>query len=373
LQEWLTRHAIPYRVQTFQLYPYFFECVGVWLILSRTLLAVAVWQRWGWFTLLIALLGLLGGTLDVAAHLPLVTWLGARRAENILIEFEPKDSKQEIIICAHYDTKTEVLDHHTRMFFLKRLKFGIGLTAFLGLWGPLQAVLANSAWGEIVFWVGTALTLPMLLLAWGFGLHLSLGRLLEPSQGAVDNGAACAIILGLAEQLAAGKTPMDDQKITLALFTGEEVNMQGSRAYVSQRQWQLPTVVLNLEAMAQDGETIYFESDGTVFRLLPTAENLNQAIAAAVEEVTGRNPRPYGPVTSDGGSFLMAGIPATTIATVDRSLGVTGFHSTADNLDRVVFERLPQSVEILKVFMRQIQRERKDQSRHYLNKYLSGN
>ena len=354
LKEWLIRQAIPYRVQTFQRYPYFFECIGGWLILSRTLLAVAVWQRWGWLTLLIAFLGLLGGTLDVAANLHLVTWPGARRAENILIEFEPKNPKQEIIICAHYDTKTEVLDHHTRMFFLRQLKFGIGLTALLGFWGPLQAVLANLAWSEVVFGVGVALTVPMLLLAWGFGLHLSLGRLLEPSKGAVDNGAACAIILGLAEQLAADIIPMDRQKITLALFTGEEVNMQGSRAYVSQRQWQLPTAALNLEAMAQDGETIYFESDGTVFRLLPTAKNLNQAIAAATEQVTGHSPQPYGPVTSDGGSFLAAGIPATTIATVDNRLGVTGFHSPADNLDRVVFERLTQWVEILKVFLGQI-------------------
>ena len=154
---------------------------------------------------------------------------------------------------------------------------------------------------------------------------------------------------------------MEDQKITLALFTGEEVNMQGSRSYVNQRQWQLPTAALNLEAMAQDGETIYFESDGTVFRLLPTAETINQAIAAAGEEVTGHSPQPFGPVTSDGGSFLTAGIPATTIATVDSRLGVTGFHSPADNLDRVVFERLPQWVEILKAFLDQIQRQRKEQ------------
>ena len=114
--------------------------------------------------------------------------------------------------------------------------------------------------------------------------------------------------------------------------------------------------------MAQDGETIYFESDGTVFRLLPTAETLNQDISAAVEEVTGQAPQPFGPVTSDGGSFLMAGIPATTLATVDGRLGVTGFHSPDDNLGRVVFDRLPQWVEILKVFLRQTQHQRKDQN-----------
>jgi len=278
LQDWLTRHSIPHRVQTFRLYPYFFECIGLWLILSRTLLAVAIWDGWGWTTLLIALLGLLGGTLDVAVNLPLVTWPGVRRGENILIEFEPLEPQQEIIICAHYDTKTEVLDHHQRMFFLRRLKFGIWLTALLGIWGPLQQGLVDSTWGGVIFWVGVALTVPMLLLAWGFGLHLSLGRLLEPSQGAVDNGAACAIILGLAEQLTSGQIPVGNKKITLALFAGEEVNMQGSRAYVKQRDEHLTAAALNLEAMAQDGDLIYFEQDGSVFNLVPTAEMLNQAI-----------------------------------------------------------------------------------------------
>jgi hypothetical protein len=354
LREWLTNHDIPHRIQVFRRYPYFFECIGLWLILSRTLLAVAIWERWGWITLLIALLGLLGGTLDVAINLPLVTWPGAQTGENILIEFEPLEPQKEIIISAHYDSKTEVLDHHQRMFFLKKLKIGIVLTALLGTWGPILEGLADSPWREAIFWVGVALTVPMLFLAWGFGLHLSLGRLLEPSQGAVDNGAACAMLLGFAERIAAGKIPLRSRKITLALFTGEEVNMQGSRAYVNHRQSRLPVAALNLEAMAQDGNTIFFERDGNVFNLLPTSDMLNQAIITAVEQVTGHVPQPFGPVTSDGGSFLLGGIPATTIATTDSQLGVTGFHRPADNLDRVVPERLPQGVEILEAFMEQV-------------------
>jgi hypothetical protein len=87
--------------------------------------------------------------------------------------------------------------------------------------------------------------------------------------------------------------------------------------------------------------------------LLPTSEKLNQAIAIAVKEVTGQSLQPFGPVTSDGGSFLQAGIPATTIATTDKDFGVTGFHRPADHLDRVVFERLYQGVDLLLAFLRQ--------------------
>ncbi|MFZ5908964.1 MAG: M28 family metallopeptidase [Chloroflexota bacterium] len=347
LKDWLDRYQIPYRVQGFRLYPYFFECIGLWLILSRSLLALAVWANWGWWTLPIALIGLLGGALDVALHLPLATWPGARRGENILIEFEPPRVGWEIILSAHYDSKTELLDHRQRAFLFRYMNFGILLTLLLGLWGPLDAWLVS----EPVHWVGVILTLPMLLLAWGMGLHLSVGRFLEPSQGAVDNGAACAILLGLAGKLSKGETLPPDTKITLALFTGEEVNMQGSRAYVKSRAWPLPASALNLEIMAQDGNYIYWEKDGDAFRSLPTTNSLNETFSVAVEKVTGAPAQPASLVNSDGASFLFAGIPAASVGTLDTRLGETGFHRPTDNLERVVMKRLPQGVEILQAFL----------------------
>ena len=347
LKNWFEQHGIAYRTQTFRLYPYFFECVGLWLILSRTLLAIAVWERWGWLTFPVALIGLLGGTLDVALNLPLVTWPGAQRGENILIEFEPPQASQEIILSAHYDSKTELLDHRQRMFLFKCMNLGIVLTLLLGMWGLLDAWLMSKPF----HWLGVLLTIPMLVLAWGMGLHLSLGRTLQPSRGAVDNGAACAIMLGLAEKLSKSESPPSDTKITLALFTGEEVNMQGSRAYIQSRDWPLSAMVLNLELMAQDGDYIYWEKDGNAFRLLPTTKSINAMFAAAVEKITGARVRPAGSVNSDGASFLFAGIPATAVGTLDSHMGETGLHRPTDNLERIVIERLPEGVEILKSFI----------------------
>ena len=354
LQDWLTCHNIPHIVQPFRIYPYFFECVGVWLIFSRSLLAVAIWAGWGWLSLPIALLGLLGGTLDVALNLPLVTWPGARRAENILVEFEPARARQEILFSAHYDSKTELLDHSQRMFFLKRLRLGIVLTIVLGFWGLLLQWSANSAWYPVVFWMGTVLTLMMLFLAWGLGLHLALGRFSRPSQGAVDNGAACAILMGLADQLATGQISLSDKRITIALFTGEEVNMQGSRAYVNSRDWTLPTAVVNLEVMGQGGDMVFWQQDGNAFHLMPTASWLNEILAEVIKHVTGKTALPAGPINSDGASFLGAEIPTTTIGTLDTRLGVTGFHRPSDNINRVVIDRLPQTVEILEKFLNEV-------------------
>jgi hypothetical protein len=364
LLEWLGRRNISYRLHTFRLYPYFFILIGYWLILSRTLLGLAIWLRWGWPALPIALIGLAGGLVDVALNIPLVTWIGARRGENILITFNPAQDKgfesiatnpqQEVILCAHYDSKTELLDHRQRLFFIKNLRLGIMLTLLLGILGPIDRMLADSGspWAALTYGFGIVSSLVLSTLAWGLGLNLSMGWLRKPSQGAVDNGAACAILLGLADKLRGDNLAMRRTLLTLAIFTGEEVNMQGSRAYAASREWPLPTVALNLEVMAQDGEIVYWEQDGTSLKLVPTSPALNERIKASVEQVTGQPARPVGPVNSDGYSFIRVGIPATTIGTYDRVMVDRGFHQASDNLNRVVMDRLPQAVEILEHFLK---------------------
>jgi Peptidase family M28 len=353
LQEWLECRGIPYQLHEFRLCPNFWLGIGVWLILSRSLLAVLIWQRTGWLAFAVAMVGLLGGLVDVALNIPLVTWFGAKRGQNLLIKFETPAAHEEIICTAHYDTKTELLDHRQRMFFIRSLPFGILLTLALGLLGPLDHyLLANhspaAAW---TYSLGVVLSLPLLFLAWGLGLNLTLGRFRPPSQGAVDNGAACAILLGLAQCVQSGALPITHTNLTLALFAGEEVNMQGSQAYVKSRDWPLPARALNLEVMAQDGDYVLWEQDGFSLRLWPCDPEVNQDISQAVQQVTGVAPQPVGPVNSDGGSFLRCGLPASTIGTYDSQQKDRGFHSARDNLERVVMERLPEAVEILSRFI----------------------
>ncbi|MEW5870341.1 MAG: M28 family peptidase [Chloroflexota bacterium] len=352
--DWLIQRNIPYRLQSFRLYPYFFIAIGAWIIVSRSLLALAIWLRWGWLALPIALLGLLGGLLDVALDIPLVSWPFATQGHNILLEFGPPDPKQELVISAHYDSKTELLDHRQRLFFVKNLPLGILLTALLGLLGAADGWLLSlgSTWATWTYAIGILLSLPLLFLAWGLGLNLSLGPMRPvPSQGAVDNGAACAILLGLAQRLADGEITLQNTRLTLALFTGEEVNMQGSRAYALHRAWPIPALALNLEVMAQSGPYVYWEQDGTAFKLVPTAPNVNQKVVQAVRDVTGVDPQPAGPVSSDGYSFLRAGIPTAVLGTYDTDLQDRGFHLPSDNLDRLVISRLPEGVEILTQFI----------------------
>lgn len=348
------RHQLPHRLHSFRLYPYFFVAIGLWLVLSRLLLAVAVWLRWGWAVLAIALIGLVGGLVDYLFDVPLVSWIGAKQSQNILIEIEPHQAhraRQEMVISAHYDSKTELLDHRQRMLFVKNMSLGILLTALLGLLGPVEQQLKGSA-ANFVYGASVALSIPVLFLTWGMGLNLALGRLRKhPSQGAVDNGAACAILLGLAHDLQHSGIALKNTRLVLALFDGEEVSMQGSRAYTRGRDWPLPVIALNLEVMAQNGEYVYWEQDGTSMQLTSTASEVNQRICAAVAEVAGKPALPGGPINSDGFSFLRMGIPTAVLGTYDKTLQDRGFHQPSDNLGRVVMERLPEGVEILKKFI----------------------
>jgi hypothetical protein len=354
LRAWLAERGLPCRVQPFALYPYFFICIGLWMLSVHTLLAVSVWLRWGWPTSLLAVLGILGGLLDTVLDIPLVTWMGKTTGQNLLIEFNAPRPERELVISAHYDSKTELFDHQVRTFFVKNLRVGIAVAILLGILGPLGRYL-SSPWSEAVYLAGVLLTLPLLFLAWGLGLNLSLGRLRrESSQGALDNGAACAIVLGLAQQIAEGCVPLEKTRLTLALFGGEEVNMQGSRAYAQGRAWPLSAAALNLEVMAQDGDYVYWEQDGNALKLFRTDNALNKAISEAVAAVTGKPARPAGPLNSDGYSFIRARVPVTTLGTCDSKLQFRGFHLPSDNLSRVEMVRLPEGVEILARFIRAI-------------------
>jgi Zn-dependent M28 family amino/carboxypeptidase len=231
----------------------------------------------------------------------------------------------------------------------------MALTLLAGLLGAVDWLLAASApgWSTVAYVAGVALSLVLLFLAWGLGLNLVLGRFIRPSTGAVDNGAACAVLAGLAERLA-GEGGLQRTAVTLAFFTGEEANMQGSRAYVGSRAWPRPAIAVNLEVLGQNGGYVLWEHDGTGFRSLATAAEVNALLAAAVEEVTGQAPQPVGTITSDAASFLARGIPTAVLGTADRALGLTGFHRPSDTLERVVLARLPEAVDILVRVVRRI-------------------
>lgn len=349
VRSWLDDRGIPHRVHTFPLYPYFFESIGLWIILSRTALVLAVILRAGWTALGLAFLGLLGGVVDILLGWPVVTWPGRRKGENIVIEFSSPCAGREVVLCAHYDSKTELLDHRQRALFVEHTRLWSALTLLVGALAPLVHYLDVAAprWSRVVYEGNVALAILLGIGAWGLGLHLSLGRVVKPSSGAVDDGAACAVLLRLAERLARAGLPDPATRVTIVLFAGEEANMQGSRAYVRSRPWPLPARVVNLELLGQDGEYVLWEEDGDAFRRATVPQDVRTWVVRAVYRMTGRRPQLGGRINSDGFSFLRAGIPTATLGTLDRHWGTRGLHRPTDRPERVDLGRLPEHEDLL--------------------------
>jgi hypothetical protein len=349
LRDWLTQHGIAYRASPFRLYPYSNELTGLWLLLSSVLLTLTILLRWPWPMLVLVGVAMALVILNVVLGWPLVIWPIARTGQNILVNVTAAHPERELVIATHYDSKTELFDHTLMGTLFGRLPLCIGLAVVVLLLGGLDRALfpTGSPWSIAVQIASLALVLPVQYVVGAVGINLLPGRLIAQSSGAVDNGAACAILLALAEQLATSDGGLQHTNLTLAFFGGEEVGMQGSRAYVRSRAWPLPTAVINMELLGQNGPYVFWQSEGNVLTSAPTDRTLSTQVASIVQEQTGQPAQFVGGINSDGYSFIQAGLPTCVFGSYDTIHGGSGLHRPSDHPQRVAVERLPETVAIL--------------------------
>ena len=259
-----------------------------------------------------------------------------------------------MILSAHYDSKTELLSERWADFFMGKLPIGMLLSLVLGVLGVVGWGLADSAetWSNSVYFVATILTAPLLFIFFPISINFIFGQFGAPSRGAVDNGAATAILLDVANMLAADEDAYYT-KVSIVIFCGEETIVQGSRAYVRDRNSPYPTQAVNLELMGQNGDYVIWNKIGDLFGSFPTDIDLNQQLDELVKQHSG-NPITFldaAPGT-DTLPFLQAGIPATSLASLDNALGFGGLHRPIDNLARVEMSKLPEGSEMLIDFVK---------------------
>jgi hypothetical protein len=369
VRAWLEREGIPVQSHHFTLHPYFMELLGIWMMLTGLLLPVAALARWGWGGLILALLMLAVPLLEVRLLCPTVTALVRQRAENLVVSFPVPYPSREVIFCAHMDSKTELLDHYQRSVLLRLSVPAMGLALIAGVLtavnglspvglalsrveGPALSRVEGPA-ATTVRWLAFLVALPVTAYGLGMGANLVGGRFSRrPSTGAVDNGAAVAILLALARQLRRRNPHLDHTAVTLLLSVGEEAQMQGALDYVRGRKdWPVPVSVVNLEVLGQNGGYLLWERDGTAMRQVPTDPILNRALERAVEAVTGERPVCVPTINSDAFAFIRRGIPAATLGSFDLDLGGRGLHSALDSPDRVSRDRLVEAGEILSHFL----------------------
>jgi acetylornithine deacetylase/succinyl-diaminopimelate desuccinylase-like protein len=340
--------------QRFTLRPYSMELRGLWLLLGGLLLPLAALLRWGWAGLALALLIVVVPLLEVRFLRPTVTTLVQRPARNLVAHFSPDHPRQEVILCAHLDSKTELLDHYQRRALVRLSVPAIVLVLNSGLLIAVERLLPAGATQQVVYWLALLSALPGTVYGLGMGAGLVGGRFShQPSSGAVDNGAAVAVLLELAERLQRGAFSLDATAVTLLFTAGEEAQMQGALAYVdsacdkARASAPILTYAINLEVLGQNGGYLLWERDGTAMVSLPNDADLNSALARAVEAVTGEPPVWSPQLNSDAFAFLRAGIPAATLGSYDRDQGGRGLHSAFDSASRVDPARLAEAADVL--------------------------
>ena len=177
-------------------------------------------------------------------------------------------------------------------------------------------------------------------MVYGLGLFASLtaGMFVRArSPGALDDGAACAVLIRLAERLKASG-PLPHTEVEIALLSGEEIGVHGSWEYARQRFTEppdLPTAVVNLEFIGAASDLATFGSEKFSLRSFPPDPAL-LALLDGVHHQQRQKPLYvtwYGAAT-DARSFLAHGIPAMTLASDLPGSRAAAWHARGDGFAR---------------------------------------
>ncbi len=354
IKEWLVGRGLPVETHSFMMRPYFSEIAGAFVLILALSFLYLTFFRKSWLALVPTIfLGLLL-LFEFSLGSPVVSGVVQMEGENIVVSFQPEKAERELILSAHYDSKTQIFDHQQRELVYSLIMPSVAAGALLVLlWWALHfrkrkpkkyyaAPMTAAIFILASYWV---------VLAFAFGG----GFLARPSPGAVDDGAAVAVLMILADEVK--DLPLQNTALTIIFFAAEEVNMQGSQAYLRDlpRNEGLPAYNVNLELLCQDGSYVYWAEDGVFTSRFATSTSLNDLLLEAVLEVTDDLLVPLEAnftTISDSGSFLAAGIPSTTLGNAGcPELGTAFFHSHLDHRGRIIEERIPEAVKILKEFI----------------------
>ena len=168
----------------------------------------------------------------------------------------------------------------------------------------------------------------------------------DGASGATDNGAGVVEMLEAMRVLAAAH-PRPRRTILIALWSGEEQGLNGSRAFVEDH----PEVVAGLQVLLNrdrgTGRVSLISAQG----LVDAAAKLDGWLAEVPEEVTRylELERPGMPSGggSDYSSFVCAGAPGIPLGSVEWDYTTHTWHTNRDTYDKLVFDDLRSNVVLI--------------------------
>ena len=323
---------------SFTAHPLEARLLGLYVFMSCVVYSCLMWNRRFLLAGVLSLLIPVPAILDVELGLPLFGGFRGERQENIVGHIPARSPRQRLIFAAHYDTKTDLFDHIVRAP-ITAIAFPLcGLmaaAAFAGL-----AVRKTSRPSKSPRRLANLAGVAALLYGSAFLLAFSAGAVLHArSPGALDDGAACAVLVRAAHDLA--QTPQLEQTdLEVILFSGEELGAEGSAQYVKSgfpERDALPTYVVNLDPVGASSRLAVLGKEKRLLRSFPPDPRIVAGLGRVYSQITGSS---LGLTShagfTDGVSFAGHGIPTATLISEVPPFDIPrAMHSAKDSRSRI--------------------------------------
>ena len=286
---------------------------------------------------------------EIELELPVWGWLGAETQHVVVARVPARAPERVLAFAAHYDSKTDLLDHVERapVDWLGAPLLALLPVGALALRASQRGGRGARVAGRFAGALGWA-SLVYGILAFA---ALSAGAFLpRRSPGALDDGAACAVLVRLAERIAA--EPLAHTHVEVWLFPAEEVGVQGSSAFAAAgfaSPPALPVAVVNLEGVGASAHHVVVSRERFLLRSFAPDPALVALLDRVHREQFSRplGELPFGGAT-DARSFLARGVPAATLMTLEAgSPFLRHLHSARDSRERVDEAALDASLDYL--------------------------
>ncbi len=361
IKELLTSWDVPFIVQEFALRPYMQFLIGLTLLILAVILFILILKRKPLLALIVSIVIFPLLFLEFEMFVPIVSGLIKKTGENIIVSFQAPDAVRELIFMAHYDSKTDFWDHIQRAKIYKWIPHAFALGVLLSIWLFFVKkfdALKNKLVTAINLTVAGVLVVYWGLVFLGFGGFVFMSNERD-SLGAIDNGTAVVTLLAISKDIRDGKVDIGDSNVTIILTSGEETTLQGANFYVKER-WgkkaepEIPTTLVNLELVAQNGNMVYWKKVGVFLKFYEGDPELIDRLNSTWEEISGKRMDLAGEgyITDDSHRFATVGIPFVTVGNSGLpGMGMGGFHATTDNLERVNYENLQLMITTLEKYI----------------------
>ena len=341
-----------FSVQEFRVRPSFWSGTAAFALIFALLILVTFWLFPPVSLILAIILPILVILeVDMGKEITLKL-LPSAVGRNVIGRNPPKQETKEIVVlCAHHDSKTQVIPISLRgpllLFVLLCMVFLIVATFIRNL---ALTIYPDASFLTEYLGIGIIIILAYYLIfaLLNFGTRLAL-----ESPGAEDNAAAVGIILEVAKSLR--QNPLSQTEVWYVFTDAEEIGMKGAQIFAKHHKAQLEdALVYNIEGCGTDAPLRYSEKEKAV-RTTKTSQRAID-ILLDVAQKTGEEIAPIAiAATTDGYQFARYGYHVTTIWRYKEEIREVA-HTPHDNIGRLDPDALQKTVGFLDSVLRLIDR-----------------